>query len=285
MKTATFQDQILKIGAVQRVMRWLDAMPRPAVAIDISSDRISAVRWSRAGDVEKFATETLAAGMIVPSAVEPNIVDSAGVRSAMARACSSIQATGEHAALLLPDPVIRIFVQHFDEFPRAPQEAIPLLRWRLKKSVPFEMTDAVLSYVRQESREGGLDIVTTIARLARISDRSLTTAIIRDGALCGYRCTELPVSAADLTPQALLDEIYPFAAYFHDAWHERIESVCISGIGKRFPAFAAPIESELQCKVQQLLRTKPADTRISESGRRLAEAGLDGLVGWMLSRD
>jgi type IV pilus assembly protein PilM len=324
MKTATFQDQMLKIGAVQRVMRWLDAMPRPALAIDISWDRISAVRWSRAGDVEKFATETLAAGMIVPSAVEPNIVDSAGVRSAMARACSSIQATGEHAALLLPDPVIRIFVQHFDEFPRAPQEAIPLLRWRLKKSVPFEMTDAALSYVRQESREGGLDIVTTIARLrvireyeelvesvglnagvvsgsslaalallesnrptlvARISDRSLTTAIIRDGALCGYRCTELPVSGADLTPQALLDEIYPFAAYFHDAWHERIESVCISGIGKRFPAFAAPIESELQCKVQQLLRTKPADTRISESGRRLAEAGLDGLVGWMLSRD
>jgi type IV pilus assembly protein PilM len=324
MKTATFQDQMLKIGAVQRMMRWLDAMPRPAVAIEISWDRISAVRWSRAGDVEKFSTETLAAGMIVPSAVEPNIVDSAGVRSAMALACGSIQATGEHVALLLPDPVIRIFVQHFDEFPRAPQEAIPLLRWKLKKSVPFEMNDTVLSYVRQGSREGGMDIVTTVARLrvireyeelvesvglnagvvsgsslaalallegdrptlvARISDRSLTTAIIRDGALFGYRCTELPVRRAELTPQALLDEIYPFAAYFHDAWHERIESVCISGIGKRFPAFAAPIESELKCKVQPLLRTKPADNRITENGRLLAEAGLDGLVGWMLSRD
>ena len=323
MKTATIQDQVRKIGAVQRLMQWLDAMPRPAVAVDISWNRVSVVRWSRAGKLEGFAIEPLAAGMIVPSAVETNIVDVAGVRAAMARACKIIHATGEHAALLLPDPVIRIFVQHFDEFPRDSQEAIPLLRWKLKKSVPFEMNDAVLSYVRQESRQGGFDIVTTIARLrvireyeelvesvglnagvvsgsslaalallenlrptlvARVSDRSLTTAIIRDGALCGYRCTELPAGGAELTPQALLDEIYPFAAYFHDAWHERIESVCISGIGSRFAKFAGPIEIELKCKVLPLLRTKPADSRIPEDGRRLADAGLDGLVGWMLSR-
>jgi type IV pilus assembly protein PilM len=324
INTATIRDHLLKIHAVQRVTRWLDAMPRPAVAIEISWDRISAARWSRAGKVEAFAIEPLGAGMIVPSAVETNIVDPAGVRAAMSRACSRIQAAEEHAAVLLPDPVIRIFVQHFDDFPNDSQEAIPLLRWKLKKSVPFEINDAVLSYVRQAAREGGWDIVTTIARLrvireyeelvesaalnagvvsssslaalallendcptlvARVSDRSLTAAITRAGALCGYRCTELPVRGTELSPQALLDEIYPFAAYFHDAWQERIEAVCISGISDRFSEFAATIEGEFQCKVQPLLRTNPADSRVAEDGRPLAEAGLDGLVGWMLSRE
>jgi type IV pilus assembly protein PilM len=294
------------------------------VAIEISWDRISAVRWSSAGDIAGFAMEPLEPGMIVPSAVETNIVNSAGVRAAMARACNRIQTKDEYAAVLLPDPVIRIFVEHFDEFPRASSEAIPLLRWRLKKRVPFEMTDAVLSYVRQASQQGGVDIVTTIARLrvlreyeellestglkagvvsgsslaalallegqcptlvARVSNRSLTTAILRAGTLCGYRCTDLPVPSAELSPQALLDEIYPFAAYFHDSWHDKIESVYLSGVGDRFPEFAAPIETEFQCQARPLLPAKTVDCRIAESGQPLVEAGLDGLVGWILSRE
>jgi type IV pilus assembly protein PilM len=319
---ATLRDRILKVNAVQRLIQWIDSMPRPPIAVEISSDRISAVRFSRGGSVVSFAVEPLAEGMVVPSPVGANIVDSAGVRSAMSRACSRIHAAGEYAALLLPDPVIRVFVQQFDEFPRASQEAIPLLRWRLKKSLPFEMTDTVLSYVRQASREGGVGVVTTIARLrvireyeelvesaglhpgvvlssslaalallekqgptliARVADRSLTTAIIREGALCGYRCTELPVRGEQLSPQALFEEIYPLAAYYHDAWHEKIESVCISGVGNRFPEFAGPIESEFQCEVQPLLHANPAHSRVAEDGRPLVEAGLDGLVGWIVS--
>jgi type IV pilus assembly protein PilM len=262
--------------------------------------------------------------MIVPSAVETNIADPEGLRAALTRVCSAVQAKDEHVALLLPDPVVRIFVQHFDEFPRKAEEAIPLLRWKLKKSLPFEMADTVLSYVQQPSREGGADIVTTIARLrvireyeglvesvglnagvvsssslaalallesksptlvARVSDRSLTTAIIRSGALHGYRCTELPVRATEVSPQALFDEIYPLAAYFQDSWHEKIDSVFISGIVDRFAEFVAPFENEFKCKVQPLLRTNPADSRILQGGLKLAEAGLDGQVGWMLSRD
>ena len=52
-------------------------------------------------------------------------------------------------ALLVPDAVIRVFVLHFDEFPRKAEEAIPMLRWRLKKSVPFEAEETLISYMRQ----------------------------------------------------------------------------------------------------------------------------------------
>lgn len=321
---ATARDRVLKFGPVQRLLRWVDAMPRPAVAIEISWDQISAVRWSRTGSVQSFATEPLAAGMLVPSAVDTNILDVPGVREALSRACGRIQATQEHTAVLLPDPVIRIFVEHFDEFPRSSAEAIPLLRWKIKKRVPFEIEDTVLSYVRQSSPDGGVDVLTTLARLrvlreyeelvesvglnagvisgssltalallegqrptlvARVSNRSLTTAILRGGALRGYRCTDLPESAATLSPQALLDEIFPLAAYFHDSWQARIESVRLSGIGERFPEFAAFIGNEFQCAVEPLLQPRPSDPFMSQGGAPLAEAGLDGLVGWMCSHE
>ena len=316
----SFRERLFKIKAVQRVAKWIDAIPRPPLAIEVSWDRVSAARWSRSGGVAAFAQERLTPGMIVPSAVETNIVDAAGVRAAMSKVCRQINAEREHAALLLPDPVIRIFVQHFDDFPRSATESIPLLRWRLKKSVPFDMTDTVFSYVRQPSRDGGVDIVATIARqrvireyeelveaaglnagvvsgsslaslallenqssslVARISDRTLCTAIVRGGALCGYRCTELPVTGAQISPQELFEEIFPLAAYYQDTWREKIESVYIAGAGGRVDEFIKPLEKEFQCNVQPLLRVNPND-RVPESGRPLVEAGLDGLVGWML---
>ena len=319
---AKLREQVLSMEPVQRLVQWINAIPRPALALEISTDRISGVRFSQTGSIEAFAVEPLAEGMIVPSPVDTNIVDALGVQAAMARVCSRIHAAGEHAALLLPDPVIRVFLQQFGEFPRSSQEAIPLLQWKLKKSVPFEMKDTSLSYVRQASRSGGVDVVATIARLrvireyeeivesaglhpgvvsssslaalallenrcptliARVADRSLTTAVIREGALCGYRCTELQVRADQLSPQVFLEEIYPLAAYFQDACHEKIESVRISGVGKWLPEFVAPIESEFECEVQPLLQMNPLIGHVAEDGLPLVETGLDGLIGWIVS--
>src|SRR5258708_38710857 len=79
--------------------------------------------------------------------------------------CDRLNAKKEDAALLLPDTVIRVFVQHFDQFPRSAKEAIPMLRWKLKKSVPFEVDETLISYMRQSPREGGVDVVTSLGRL------------------------------------------------------------------------------------------------------------------------
>ena len=40
-----------------------------------------------------------------------------------------------------------------------------MLRWKLKKSVPFEADETVISYMRQAPREDGVDVVTALARL------------------------------------------------------------------------------------------------------------------------
>jgi len=40
-----------------------------------------------------------------------------------------------------------------------------MLRWKLKKSVPFEVDETLISYMRQAPREGGVDVVTALGRL------------------------------------------------------------------------------------------------------------------------
>lgn len=320
---ATFRQGIYQSRFVRRVSRWLDAMPHPPVAIEIAPDRVAAARWTRAGSVDGFAVEPLPPGSLVPSAVETNIANLAAVKAAVAGVANRLRAKDEDVALLLPDPVIRVFVQHFDEFPRSASEAIPMLRWKLKKSVPFEVDETLISYMRQAPREDGVDIVTSLARLrivreyegfaenaglypgvvlssslaaislleddkptllARVSGNALTTAIVRDGVLCGYRCTELPASGSALTPQMLLEEIFPMAAYYQDTWGEGIRSVRVAGLGPRLADFIPPLEEEFRCEVRSLLHSAVSGGKIRHDGRPLADRELEGLVGWMLHR-
>jgi hypothetical protein len=321
--SATFRQGIYQSEFARKVARWLEAMPHPPLAIEISQDRVAAARWTRTGGLDSYAIEALPNGALMPSAVESNIVDAGAVRSAIAALVSRLHAKDEDVALLVPDPVIRVFVQHFEQFPRSPQEAEPMLRWKLKKSVPFEADETVISYMRQAPREDGVDVVTALARLrivreyealaegvglnpgvvtssslaaitllddrqptllARVSGLALTTAIVREGVLCGYRCTELPAQNVELTPQMLLEEIFPVAAYYQDTWREGIQSVRVAGLGHRLPDFVGPLEEEFKCEVRSLLHTAVSEGRVSEDVQALADREADGLVGWMLHR-
>jgi type IV pilus assembly protein PilM len=320
---STYNEGIYKSDLVRRVSRWMEATPHPQVAIEISPERVAGARFARTGSLHGFAIENLPAGALVPSAVETNMGNAAAVKSAVSSVCTRLGAKDEDVALLLPDPVIRVFVQHFEDFPRTSEEAIPMLRWKLKKSVPFEVDETLLSYMRQAPRVDGVDVVTAIARLriireyeglveqaalrpgvvlsialaaisiledqrptllARVSGTALTTAIVRQGVLAGYRCTELPTHAGSVTPQMLLEEIFPLAAYYQDTWQEGIQAVRVAGLGKRLQEFVGPLEEEFKCDVRSLLNAAVSDGRLNDAGRSLADRELEGLVGWMLHR-
>jgi len=302
----------------------MDDTPHPALAIEISPERVAGVRFSRAGAHVAYDIEALPKGSIVPSAIEANMANIAAVKAAVASVCQTLSAKDEDAALLVPDPVIRVFVQHFEEFPRSAEEAVPMLRWKLKKSVPFEVEETLLSYMRQAPRSEGVDVVTAIARLriikeyeavlgeasvrpgvvlsttlaavnlledqkptllARVAGTSLTTAIVREGVLAGYRCTELPVHTDALTPHLLLEEIYPLAAYYQDTWQEGIQAVRVAGLGNRLQEFVRPLEDEFKCTVRSLLGAAVSDGNLRAEARPLADQELDGLVGWMANRN
>ena len=320
---STLRPNTRERGLISRLSHWLDAMPHPHLAIEFASDRLAAARW-KGNSVDEFTVELLPPAALVPSAVETNIVNASALKTAMANIVSRLHARDQDVALILPDPVIRVFVQHFDEFPRSSQEALPMLRWKLKKSIPFEADETVISYMRQPSRAEGVDVVTALARqrivreyeglaeaanlypgvilssslaaisllddekatlMARVSGVALTTAIVRGDVLCGYRCTELPAHSGDITPKMLLDEIYPVAAYYQDTWGEGIGAVRVAGLGARLPDFVPPLESEFHCTVSSLLHAAVSDGRIPHDARPLADREADGLVGWMMHRN
>jgi type IV pilus assembly protein PilM len=315
---------IYQNGFIRRLARWLDSPPHPLIACEIAADYVAAARWNRGGkSLDSFAFEALSPGAIFPSPMESNIVDAPQVRAAVGRVFSRLRAKSEDVALLLPDSVIRIFVLHFDVFPRKAEEAIPILRWRLKKSVPFEADETLISYTRQTPREAGVDIVTGLARLrivreyeslvesmgmmpgvvtsstlavvpllpdarpallARVAGTTLTTAIVREGMLCGYRCITLPADARHVTPQALLDEIYPLAAYYQDYWGEGIAQVRLAGLSNRVAEFREPFERDLKCPVKSVLTAAEEEGLFRANERPLADRGLDALIGWTLNR-
>jgi hypothetical protein len=317
------REGIYRSGVVRAVSQWLDVTPHPLVACEIATNYVAAARWTRGLGLEAFAVEPLPPGAIVPSPVETNVLMVAEVRSAIGRVFSRLRAKGQVAALLVPDPVVPVFVLHFDVFPRRRSEAEPLLRWRLKKSTPFEAEETIISYMRQAPRDEGVDVVTALARLrivreyehlmqsvglapgvvlsstlsalplldedrssllARVAGRTLTTAIVREGVLWNYRCIELPADALDVTPQNLLDEIYPVMTYYQDSWKEDIAAVRVAGLASRMEEFREPLERELKCPVTSLLSSVASAGRIGNDQQPLAERDLDALVGWTLNR-
>ena len=66
------------------------------------------------------------------------------------------------AVVILPDYCARVAVLDFDTFPAAPEEQLALVRFRLKKSVPFEVDTAVVSYVEQPRSGAKVEILAAV---------------------------------------------------------------------------------------------------------------------------
>ena len=300
--------------------RWLDAMPHPGVVVEIASTHVAAARWGRTlAHLAAFSAERLPDSAVVPSATQANIADREAVRAALHAVLSRVPPQGSDVALLLPDPSIRVFILPFDTFPRSTADALPLLRWRLKKSLPFDAEEAVISWMRQPSRDGKTEIVAAVARhkilreyeslledegcfagvvqsstlatlpiledrgailLARFSGKNLTTVIVRRGALCVYRSTELGMDAEGLRPQAIFDEVFPAVAFYQDTWSDRIDQLRIAGFGPGEEELRQALAREIGCPAEPLA----AGAEFTAEARSLVAQGLEPLVGWHLNR-
>lgn len=307
-------------GFGRRIFGWLDAMPHPATVLEIAATHVAAARWGRGiTHLSAFAAEPLPDGAIVPSATQQNILNQDAVGSAIRSVLSRVPTQGQDVALLIPDAVIRVFILAFENFPRRGDEALPLLRWRLKKSLPFDAEEAVVSWMRQSGRDGKIEIVAAVARqkitreyesmaegaglfagvvqsstlatlpmldphgatlLARMSARNLTTVIVRGETLCVYRSTELGTETDVLQPQAVFDEVFPALAFYQDTWGERVEQLRVAGFGTGEEALREMLGREIGCLAEPLATAG----EFSPEARSLVAQGLESLVGWQLNR-
>jgi type IV pilus assembly protein PilM len=307
---------------VRRVDRWLQVMPHPAVVIEVAQNHIAGARWDSSGkQLVSAAIEALPPGSLMPSPVDTNITQPEAVRSAFRSVLSRVLDNGAPIALLIPDPVVRLFILPFESLTRRRQDALPLLRWRLKKSVPFDVEETVLSWTRQPDKNGNLEVVTAVARqriireyeeiaestgaqsvvavsstlatlplledhgatlLVRLCGKTLATVIVRDSKFCVYRATEMPAEAALLDPQAVLEEIFPAIAYYQDTWGAPLDRVRISGFGAREQLFREALAGELRVSADPLADAEGAQ-HFDAPGRDMIRQGHDALAGWAMN--
>ena len=66
--------------------------------------------------------------------------------------------------VIVPDAAVRVLLLDFDSLPSKAAEVVPILRFRLRKLVPFEVDDAAISYqVLDATREAGQESLVRVA--------------------------------------------------------------------------------------------------------------------------
>ncbi len=96
----------------------------------------------------------------------PNLVRPQLYREALARVAPAGQA-GKRiaAALVIPDYAVRMSVIDLEQFPASEPDRLALLRFRLRKTVPFHIEEAQLSYAIQINQPRQVEVLTVaIAR-------------------------------------------------------------------------------------------------------------------------
>jgi type IV pilus assembly protein PilM len=224
---------------------------RPRVACEIAAQGVVAARSVEAiAPLAAVARVELAAGAVTPSLKPGNIADRVAVVEAIRRTLESI---GERAhsrdgniTVVIPDAAVRVLLVEFDTLPARLADALPIVRFRLKKMLPFDADDAMVTYqimstsktivrvlavaiprdvlseyesvVREAGFEPGAVIPSTLAALAAVDDENpvllvnvnkfgVTAAIVRSGILMLHRSVDLQETPVG-TPANLPPEIF-----------------------------------------------------------------------------
>jgi type IV pilus assembly protein PilM len=224
-------------------------------------------------------------GTVVVSPVEDNLLRADAVAAAIANVAASGTAASakkrKPAAVILPDYAARVTVLDFDSFPSSLEEQNSLVRFRVKKTIPFDIDSAAVSHhvqphpaskkvdviavtvaleviARYEAlfRSSGFQpgVVTTsalaalnlyrgegVAVLAKVSGRALTVSVISSNIVKLFRC----VALEEASEEEILGVLHPTFAYVEDELGSPVSRLITCGIPQE-------ILGGLKCEVEPL---------------------------------
>ena len=61
--------------------------------------------------------------------------------------------------VVVPDAAVRVLLLDFDQLPAKAAEALPVVRFRLKKLLPFDADDAMVSYQVMSSEKDAVKLL------------------------------------------------------------------------------------------------------------------------------
>ena len=237
--------------------------PPPSMAFEISE---TGVAGARTGSRAEVVFEPLKPGALAVSPLHDNVADEAELARAVRAVVGSGAKKGRDVAVILPDFCTRTSVLDFDSFPSEAKEQLALIRFRSKRSVPFDVETAMVSYWAQPASHKKVDVlavmapteivtryeapfravglypgfVTTsalaalelapesgISLMAKLSGRVLTVLVREKSVLKLVRCLEMPSAGLE----DIAGVLAPTLVYVEDNLGSKADKLLLCGFG------------------------------------------------------
>jgi type IV pilus assembly protein PilM len=183
---------------------------RPQAAVELAPEGVLAAAVGAPGQQPLYAFASVPAGALVPGIAESNLRNSGPVTEALRTALEEVSPRNRHVTVVIPDTAARVFVLDFDTLPAKSLEAIPVIRFRLRKMVPFDVEHAAVSYQVLAQRDEGEKAGSIVKVLATVMPGPILAEYEAAVRAAGYEPgAVLPSSLAAL---AALDSPHPVLA-------------------------------------------------------------------------
>jgi len=262
----------------------------PHIACEITAQGVAAVRSEgKPSMIGAMHSCALAAGVLTPALNAQNVQDARALSDAIEQALSSVGGRNQDVIAVLPDSAVRVTLLDFDSLPEKRQEAEAAVRFRLRKSLPFDIEKAALSFDAQQTPQGlhvaasivllsvleeyesafrtagcspGVVLPSSLGALGAVDEEiptmmlkvardATSIAVVKDGQLLLFRVLEGTGNGAP-TAERMADDVYPSLVYFQDNYGMSVEQVLVSGV-KDLDEFSQAMKAQTGVKVKELI--------------------------------
>ncbi len=260
----------------------------PHIACEVTAQGVAAVRTEeKSGMIGPMHCHGLAAGVVTPSLGAQNVQDAQALTEAIELALTAVGGRGQDVIAVLPDSAVRLTLLDFESLPERRQEADAAVRFRLRKSLPFDIEKAALSFDAQRTPQGlhvaaavvlhsvleeyesafraagcspGVVLPSSLGALGavdedqptmllKIGQDATSIAVVNDGQLLLFRILE---GAGAPTAERIADDIYPSMVYFQDNYGMSVAQLLVSGV-RELDQLLGPLEKQTGVRVRELI--------------------------------
>lgn len=274
---------------------------------------IAARASDKAVRVDLFTSRRLRPGAIAPGLSAPNIHDGETLRAAISGALEPVTGNSRDMIAILPDSAIRVLLLDFETLPAKSAEVEPVIRFRLKKSLPFDVEQAAVSYDIQH-HNGAIHVVAAVSPrsvieeyeaafrdvgyspgvvmpsslaalgivdgrrptlLLKVDPVNITVAAAQNQELRLIRTLENP-HGAQVTAAELAEAVLPSVVFFEDTFGSCIEKILLSGVAA-VDQIGPLLHQHTGAEVRELAPDLSSDQNLS--GEDIEPGAMAGIVG------
>ena len=291
---------------------------RPRLACEIADDRVLAGRLSEDSNVvEACSSRELPAGTLVPDLTESNVRQRDQLLNTLRDTLESVSGRSRDVIAIVPDAAVRVVLLDFETLPSRAQEAESVVRFRLKKSLPYDVEKAKVSYHAQPAADGGVKVVAAVILSTVLEDyesvfresgyspgfvlpsmlaalggveadhptlavkvdaRTTSIAIMDKNQVLLFRTLE-NTRGLGISGEQVAEEVYPSVVFFQDTYHLNINQILVAGIPESSGATEA-LRSQTGAEVRELVTASQLGSAL---GGNVPRWRLGGVVGALAS--